>query len=102
MTQDRRIDEPHYTRLSNGIEVVTDSSASAEMLSINVAFRVGSTDEAKAPHGTAHFMEHITSVRPTSEQIQLVIGRLIFGCGLTLRKSLKNGHFLEQRYREDL
>ena len=68
-----------YKKLANGIEIVTDPAPSCETLSINVSFRVGSCDEGDAPHGIAHFMEHMafkgTATRSATDISDEITGR---------------------------
>jgi predicted Zn-dependent peptidase len=62
-----------YTKLSNGIEIVTDPFPGAQTLSINVSMRAGSCDETGFPEGTAHFFEHMAfkgSVSRSAEEIR--------------------------------
>lgn len=72
-------DGRRITRLDNGAHVITDNCPTAETLSVDVSFRVGSCDEGDTPHGIAHFMEHMAfkgTERRTAEDIHSEIGAL--------------------------
>ncbi|MBM85064.1 MAG: peptidase M16 [Rhodospirillaceae bacterium] len=48
-----------FTRLDNGIQVVSDPITSVESVSLGAWFRVGTRNEAFEVNGVAHFLEHM-------------------------------------------
>lgn len=71
---------PDYCKLKSGIEIVTDPAPACETLSVSVAFRVGSCDEGDAPHGIAHFLEHM-AFKGTTKRSAVDISDEITGRG---------------------
>lgn len=66
----------HHTRLESGLEISVDPAPGAHTLAIEVGIRAGSCDERDAPHGTAHFLEHMLfkgSQKRTAEEISAAI-----------------------------
>jgi predicted Zn-dependent peptidase len=78
--------EREVVTLSNGIRIITDPCPSAETLSIDVAFRVGSCDEANFPNGIAHFLEHM-AFKGTERRSADAINQEIVGEGGYLNAS---------------
>jgi predicted Zn-dependent peptidase len=48
-----------YTRLDNGIQVISDPMATVESVSLGAWFGVGARNEAQEVNGVAHFLEHM-------------------------------------------